>query len=553
MKTIINLMFLTISIIIYSIKPCYSDVHHHVSTGRQLFKALTEAANNGKDDCINISPGIYKGGFTYTSSEPNGLTISGSSPDQVILDGGGVEGVLYIDAVQTNEFADINIYGLTLRNGRVNGSGGGIFIKNGGSTCIYNCKIYNNIISSGSGHGLYLSNFGNKNINLGSNIFYNNGNNNSTSIVYIHNNLSDIIFTSNIIKNNSSFYKGGIYIISEGKVNINSNTISNNSASRESAGIFANLQHSGSISLYKNKITDNIVRYNSTETSNGAGAYIVRAKSVSFSSNIITGNSVKDRKGGGIYIDSSENISLMNNILAKNSAVYGGAMYIFPVNELNIINNTIAENSADEDGGGMYLNTSSFVGTMNIYNNIIWENTSNGNGDDIYIHGYGGTRNLYNNNYQEINGEWDYSENNLSVSPLFFSPERGDYHIQASSQCINAGYQYYTMYDEYGKITSNIRDKDNIKRNIIDIGAYEYNTDAKHPADTNSNWIIEESEFTSYNNSWRNRGYSYSSYYDGNLIPIDYVTRAGYIVESGGSYINTGAGKPVCWTPNNSN
>jgi len=80
------------------------------------------------------------------------------------------------------------------------------------------------------------------------------------------------------------------------------------------------------------------------------------------------------------------------------------------------------------------------------------------------------------------------------------------------------------------------------------LGAYEYNPTIPHPADVNQNFIIEQSEYNSYNTAWRNNN---SWNIEPKTIPIEYNTRSGFILENGGSYINNGAMKPLCWTPDN--
>jgi len=62
---------------------------------------------------------------------------------------------------------------------------------------------------------------------------------------------------------------------------------------------------------------------------------------------------------------------------------------------------------------------------------------------------------------------------------------------------------------------------------------HENSTTAKHPADTNNNWTLEVSEFNAYNTAWQN---STAWTTAPSPIPMDYVTRAGFLYKSGGSY-----------------
>jgi len=54
-----------------------------------------------------------------------------------------------------------------------------------------------------------------------------------------------------------------------------------------------------------------------------------------------------------------------------------------------------------------------------------------------------------------------------------------------------------------------------------------------HPADTNQDWRISGPEFDAYNNSWRNK---VNWPVGPNPIPMDYVTRAGFLLKTGEKY-----------------
>ena len=80
----------------------------------------------------------------------------------------------------------------------------------------------------------------------------------------------------------------------------------------------------------------------------------------------------------------------------------------------------------------------------------------------------------------------------------------------------------------------------------VDIGAYEHSTTDFHPADTNQDWIISTDEFNAYGAAWKT---GQDATNGPNPIPIDYTTRAGFLLESGENYQNEGGGKPTCWVP----
>jgi hypothetical protein len=63
------------------------------------------------------------------------------------------------------------------------------------------------------------------------------------------------------------------------------------------------------------------------------------------------------------------------------------------------------------------------------------------------------------------------------------------------------------------------------------MGAYEHSTIAMHPADTNQDYTITQSEFNAYNQAWRNNTDWQTTQ---NTIAADFLTRAGYILQKGG-------------------
>ena len=65
-----------------------------------------------------------------------------------------------------------------------------------------------------------------------------------------------------------------------------------------------------------------------------------------------------------------------------------------------------------------------------------------------------------------------------------------------------------------------------------------------HPADTNNDWRLTINEVTSYGAAWK-QGQTWQN--PPNPIPIDYMTRAGYLWKNGEVYHDNGATKPEGW------
>ena len=344
--------------------------------------------------------------------------------------------------------------------------------------------------------------------------------------IFLHSNVINASFIDNIIQNNSSISNGTLKTYNRGYLIVSNNTITQNTSSAIES------HNASSIDINSNII----------KGSSGKGIYITTTSETSITctihNNVITGFNNSSNEGAGIFVENFELIDIAQNLITNNKAVKGAGLFLNPASTLFLNSNTIADNIAKEQGGGLYVKTSNMLYSLSVKNNIFWNNSAAIEGDDIYLHGFGGNpRELHYNNIGEISGTFENASNNLSIDPLFYSPETGDYHLRSNSPCINTGNIYYLS---------------DLDGNSIygegDIGAYEYNPTIPHPADTNKNFIIEESEYTPYNNSWH-KNLPWST--ELTEIEIEYNTRAGFLIENGGAYTNTGAMKPLCWTPIN--
>jgi hypothetical protein len=151
-----------------------------------------------------------------------------------------------------------------------------------------------------------------------------------------------------------------------------------------------------------------------------------------------------------------------NNIIAGNvstSSDAGLSVTNSGTGNIYLTNNTIVDNESSGPLGGLAGGLSAWVGSaLYAYNNIIYGNVSaNGPGDIwlFYLDGTGvGT--AYSNIYTDIDGSWDVEGANMSLDPGFVGPGFwhdngtvgdptddywvwGDYHLGASSPCIDAG------------------------------------------------------------------------------------------------------------------
>jgi hypothetical protein len=148
---------------------------------------------------------------------------------------------------------------------------------------------------------------------------------------------------------------------------------------------------------------------------------------------------------------------------------------------------------------------------------------------------------LLNNVILDSDGFWDIAKGNIAVDPGFYDQNSGDYHLAANSPAIDSG-NNATLSDADLDLDGNSR----LLNGTVDIGAYERSTTALHPADSNGDQSISQAEFDAYNTAWRtNEAWPTAPA----AIPVDFVTRAGYLLQKGGAYKNIGVGKPATWVP----
>lgn len=264
-----------------------------------------------------------------------------------------------------------------------------------------------------------------------------------------------------------------------------------------------------------------------------------------FGGGLVSGNIFKQNTaatGGGIYA-SGVTVTLINNLFAKNSQTsgssQGGAIWVNASATLNVINNTISQNTAAGGGGGLACQVNGVTEVLNVYNNIIWGNSAAGNGADVWLAGTGQKKTFLFNDVHGMYGVWDIAQNLQDVDPQFFDPVNGDYHLRGTSPCLNAGTNGAPSIPLVD-LDGNIR----ISNATVDLGSYEFNNSALHPADINADLVISTAEFNAYAAAWKNAQVWASSPV---VIPADFVTRAGYLLQNGGSYHNDGSGQPTCW------
>ena len=172
------------------------------------------------------------------------------------------------------------------------------------------------------------------------------------------------------------------------------------------------------------RIEDCIIRSNSA--SDGGGIYC-SGGSPTLERCVIDSNTVGTGSGGGIY--SSSSLTIEGCTIAHNSSQYGGGIYSSG-GSLVIYRTVLTQNAISGNrGGGIYSGSIS----LTIRNTILWGNTST---NPAYRSIYSLSHEV---SYSDIEGSW-LGEGNIDENPLFLDLGTSDYHLQAASPCIDAGY-----------------------------------------------------------------------------------------------------------------
>jgi hypothetical protein len=198
---------------------------------------------------------------------------------------------------------------------------------------------------------------------------------------------------STVVDNSSGNSGGGIF--NQGTATLTNDTVSSNSVSGPGFGYGGGIANTGTLTLTDSTVDDNLsdnasspgggiyslgtaTLTNDTVSSNSAefGGGIVNTGTLALTDSTLTGNSASD-EGGGLF--SYGILMVTNSTIANNqSSVHGGGVFII-TSRATLTNDTIAGNSAGLDGGGIDNAESS----VTLANTIVAENTAS-TGPDVF-------------------------------------------------------------------------------------------------------------------------------------------------------------------------
>ncbi len=174
--------------------------------------------------------------------------------------------------------------------------------------------------------------------------------------------------------NGFSCVKGGgaISIKQNGICNMNSGTISGNSAwGKEGGGVYVR----GIFNMNGGAISKNNV-----SSGSGGGVYVYNSGTFTMTGGAISGNQAQS--GGGVYVNSNGTFTMTGGTISGNTAnCDGGGVYVYG-GSFTMESGTISDNTANENGGGVYVYQN---GSFNMTGGTVSGNTANAGGG-VYMY-----------------------------------------------------------------------------------------------------------------------------------------------------------------------
>ena len=249
-------------------------------------------------------------GYSFTSADPSkpAITVAGTEKAYVAkldlcdcTDTGTLGGASVSGGSVHATWAEINLYGGTLRGNNATGNGGAVYLSNSSFT-MHGGAITNNTATNGG--GIYAGSSG-----------------------------ETVTINGGVISGNSATNGGGIYASSGAKFHLNGGEIQNNVATEAGGGVYCShlySQNTGRCEFYGSTISGNSAK-------RGGGAY-VRVCYIGYRNCRITGNTATEA-GGGLYLVpyASAKIIYMGNVYGNSGPI---TPYIYD-NTVNFAQNNL--------------------------------------------------------------------------------------------------------------------------------------------------------------------------------------------------------------------
>jgi hypothetical protein len=435
-----------------------------------LRKITSDTAEN---NTIWVLPGHYHvteseaGTAIYLKDQ---VKIKATVPGDVFLDGDSTCRVLFGYGKH-----DFTLSGLTIQNGKYEFypipeyadlfSGGGLYLYSC-SSIIDSCKFVANYTTKYGG-GIYLG--GNNNVDIINSEFVLNNAEMSGGGVSLEGYSTVNFISCNFLQNNAGRFGGAVDL--DGILNFSHCNFTQNNAGYGGGALYSFDNPTGPLNINECLFTEN-------QCGDYGGGLNYTGSQISMKNSQFIANT-STSGGGGCYCNVTAQIpGFINCLFSKNiSDEYGGGVYFAGITVSKLINCTFADNQAPS-GSAAYQQD---LYKLYCINTIFW-NTEVPSTDLIHVYntGYPLTTGFY-SNYCDIQGgvasivaeeggvHWE--EGNITGYPAYVDPSNGDYTLNWTSPCIEAGKEDTTGLNlpEYD-LNGNPR----IFNPRVDMGAYEF-------------------------------------------------------------------------------
>jgi len=303
---------------------------------------------------IEVCPGTYAERLLVLDKP---LQIVGTGGAAVTILDAGSGGTALV--VQNTGGSGLAIRGFTIRNGRADGTGGGIRCSSSTLTLADDVLTANEADGGGGLAAAACS------VNVSATTFdTNKGGSRGGGALLVG--CSGTVGGSIFARNDA--VRGGGLTIEEGSVVVQNNEFRSNVALLAGGGLY----HESDALIEANIIADN------TSWWTGGGVYLGVHKQI-FRGNTVSGNT-STNDGGGIYVHMSETTIVDNRFQNNYSGDDGGGIRIFESN-CRIEDNLVEQNTANDTGGGIRISHL----PCQVINNIVRNNTATytGGGMDL--------------------------------------------------------------------------------------------------------------------------------------------------------------------------
>ena len=442
-----------------------------------LIKIIADSIN---PKTIHLAEGTYSpvvNSETLPINLKSYVTLSGESRANTIIDGFHIYSLMVSYGDKYDSVAK-----LTLQQGYKYGDGGAVVIENNSSPVFHDITLQNNY-STHDGGAIWCFDDCSPFFSYVS--FINNSSNNAAGAIMCHSN--DLLTMDSVLfQSNESRYSGGALQVDytdECKFYrcsfVNNSLINGGGGGATLRQVLVNadsltftgnhvIGDGGAIWGYGATLNINNSTFASNSASGTGGAIGFYAGVHINMKNVVFGWNTSI-EGGAIRGYYGSTVNIFNGLFLNNNTLYdpysngdGGAMRLNDV-ATNLTNVTLSGNVADGDGGGLYFWASSGSIDYTVQNSII-----HGNSPDQVFVDYAATVDV---DYCNIEGGWPSGTGNINLSPDFTDPGSGDYTLNPTSPCINAGNPDITglslpLFDLAGD--------PRISLDTIDMGAYEF-------------------------------------------------------------------------------